>query len=173
MPANSSTDSGIRLAELMAALSLATDLGMGQPMEFALSACVLAVRLAEKCGYSEEALREVYYQALLRYIGCNAETDWLSSIVGDEQQLRVDFAQIDQAYAPDYVQHEPAPETVNSSAALKQYVGSFLTAFPDLNLSIEDLLADGDKVLQRWCGLAIFNCGEYPDSWGSVTDPAG
>ena len=90
-----SNDSGIRLAELMAALSLATDLGMGQPMEFALSFCLLAVRLAEKCGYSEEALREVYYQALLRYIGCNAETDWLASIVGDEQALRANIAQVD------------------------------------------------------------------------------
>ncbi len=68
MSPNSSNRSGVRLAELMAALSLATDLGMGQPMEFALSSCILAVRLAEKCGYSEEALREVYYQALLRYI---------------------------------------------------------------------------------------------------------
>ncbi len=95
MSPNSSNRSGVRLAELMAALSLATDLGMGQPMEFALSSCILAVRLAEKCGYSEEALREVYYQALLRYIGCNAETDWLASIVGDEQALRADFAQID------------------------------------------------------------------------------
>ena len=92
---NSSNHSGIQLAELIAALSLATDLGMGQPMEFALSSCILAVRLAEKCRYSEEALREVYYQALLRYIGCNAETDWMASIVGDEQGLRVDFAQID------------------------------------------------------------------------------
>ncbi len=64
-------------------------------MEFALASCVLAVRLAEQCGYSDEALREVYYQALLRYIGCNAETDWLASIIGDEQQLRVGFAQID------------------------------------------------------------------------------
>src|SRR5258706_594331 len=95
MSPNSSNRADIRLAELIAALSLATDLGMGQPTEFALSACILAVRLAEKCGYSEEALREVYYQALLRYIGCNAETDWLASIVGDEQGLRVDFAQID------------------------------------------------------------------------------
>jgi HD-GYP domain-containing protein (c-di-GMP phosphodiesterase class II) len=95
MPPNPSNPSGIRLAELIAALSLATDLGMGQPMEFALSSCVLAVRLAEKCSYSEEALREVYYQALLRYIGCNAETDWLASLVGDEQGLRGNFAQID------------------------------------------------------------------------------
>jgi HD-GYP domain-containing protein (c-di-GMP phosphodiesterase class II) len=92
--------SGIRLAELIAALSLATDLGMGQPMEFALSACVLAMRLADKCGYSQEALHEVYYQALLRYIGCNAETDWLASIVGDEQRLRTDFAKIDNASLP-------------------------------------------------------------------------
>jgi HD-GYP domain-containing protein (c-di-GMP phosphodiesterase class II) len=97
MPSNSSNHSGVRLAELMAALSLATDLGMGQPMEFALSSCILAVRLAEKSGYSEEALREVYYQALLRYIGCNAETDWLASIVGDEQRLRAEFARIDHA----------------------------------------------------------------------------
>src|SRR5215510_4193172 len=95
MSPNSSNHSNIRLAELIAALSLATDLGMGQPMEFALSSCILAVRLAEKCGYSEDALREVYYQALLRYIGCNAETDWLASIVGDEQALRVNFAQVD------------------------------------------------------------------------------
>src|SRR5689334_23446679 len=95
MASNPSNRSGVRLAELMAALSLATDLGMGQPMEFALSSCILAVRLAKKCGYSEEALREVYYQALLRYIGCNAETDCLSSIAGDEQILRADFHQID------------------------------------------------------------------------------
>jgi HD-GYP domain-containing protein (c-di-GMP phosphodiesterase class II)/DNA-binding CsgD family transcriptional regulator len=95
MSSNASNLSGIRLAELMAALSIATDLGLGQPMEFALSSCILAVHLAEKCGYSGEAIREVYYQALLRYIGCNAETDWLASVVGDEQQMRVDFAQID------------------------------------------------------------------------------
>jgi HD-GYP domain-containing protein (c-di-GMP phosphodiesterase class II) len=92
-----SDSSGIRLAELMAALSSATDLGMGQPMEFALCACVLALRLADKCGYSEAAKREVYYQALLRYIGCNADSDWLASIFGDEQRLRADFSQIDNA----------------------------------------------------------------------------
>lgn len=60
------------------------------------------------------------------------------------------LAVIDQVYAPDYVQHEPAPETVNSSEALKQYVGAYLTAFPDLNLSIEDLIAEGDKVVWRF-----------------------
>jgi hypothetical protein len=38
-------DSGVRLAELMAALSIATDLGMGQSLETALCTCVVAMRL--------------------------------------------------------------------------------------------------------------------------------
>lgn len=57
----------------MAALSLATDLGMGQPLEYALGVCVLAVRLGEALGLGESELREVYCLALLRHIGCNAE----------------------------------------------------------------------------------------------------
>ena len=59
------------------------------------------------------------------------------------------LAVVDQVYAPNYVQHEPAPETVNSSEALKQQVGMFLTGFPDLHFTIEDLIAEGDKVVWR------------------------
>lgn len=57
---------------------------------------------------------------------------------------------IDEVYAADFVQHEPAPQAVNSREALKAYVGAYLTAFPDLQLSIEDLLAEGDKVAWRF-----------------------
>src|SRR5947207_12489923 len=87
--------SDIRLAELMAALALATDLGVGQPLEWALCSCVLAVRLGDALGFSQEELREIYYQALLRYIGCNAETHWLAALAGDEIALRTDFATVD------------------------------------------------------------------------------
>lgn len=87
--------SPIRLAEVVAALSLATDLGMGQPLEFALRSCVLAVRLGETLGLDDQTLREVYYQALLRYIGCNAETYLLAAILGDEFATRSDYALID------------------------------------------------------------------------------
>jgi HD-GYP domain-containing protein (c-di-GMP phosphodiesterase class II) len=87
----------VRLAELIAALSLATDLGMGHPLEHALCSCVLAVRLGEALGLDAPALREVYYQALLRYIGCNAETHTLAAVVGDELAMRRDFAAIDNA----------------------------------------------------------------------------
>jgi hypothetical protein len=97
----STGSSGIRLAELMAALSLATDLGMGYPLEQALCSCVLSVRLGEALGLSDEELREVYYQALLRYIGCNAETHALSALIGDELALRKDISTVDTGQIPE------------------------------------------------------------------------
>ena len=95
MQKNQPVTSEIRLTELMAALSLATDLGMGQPMEYALCVCVLSVRLGEALGLSESELREVYYLALLRHIGCNVETYRMADLYGDELALRADFAAID------------------------------------------------------------------------------
>ena len=85
----------IRLAELMVALSIATDLGMGQPMEYAMTTCIVAMRLGEILKLSDADLRDAYYEALLRYIGCNADTYWLASIIGDELVLRAEFAKID------------------------------------------------------------------------------
>lgn len=86
-----------RLAELMAALSMATDLAMGQPVEQAMASCIVAVRLGERAGLDRAQLRDTYYQALLRYIGCNADAAWLASLVGDEIDLRRQFAVIDSA----------------------------------------------------------------------------
>ena len=95
MPGHSSDS--LRLAELMAALSIATDYGMGQPFEAALQACRLALWLAEHLGFGEADLRAVYYQALLRYIGCNTDTHLLAAIVGDELALRTDIIHADSA----------------------------------------------------------------------------
>src|SRR5437867_5076475 len=93
-------DSGVHLAELMAALSIATDLGMGQPLESALCSCVVAMRLGEALHLDGATLRDVYYLALLRYIGCNAETYALAALVGDELALRRDFALLDPGEPP-------------------------------------------------------------------------
>jgi HD-GYP domain-containing protein (c-di-GMP phosphodiesterase class II) len=90
----------VRLAELMAALSTATDLAMGQPVEQAMASCIVAVRLGQAAGLREQDLRDTYYQALLRYIGCNADAAWLASIVGDEIVLRGEIALIDSADGP-------------------------------------------------------------------------
>ena len=69
-----------------------------------------------------------------------------------------DLSLVDALYAPNVVQHDPSsPAPVASSADLKQYVGSFLTAFPDMHFTIEDLLAENDKVLWRFTADATQN----------------
>ena len=176
---NSSNNSGIRLAELMAALSLATDLGMGQPMEFALSSCILAVRLAEKCGYSEEALREVYYQALLRYIGCNAETDWLASIVGDEQQLRLDFAQVDNGDVPavlsTFVGAIRQANAGDSTLNIARAIGHGLLA----SSHVKPMFAGHCEVAQRLAERfgfdknVIYGLGQLYERWDGKGSPRG
>lgn len=74
----------LRLAELIAALSLATDLGMGQPLEHALRTCLLAVRFGAQLGLSDGELGAVYYVALLRRVGCTSDSFELGALFGDD-----------------------------------------------------------------------------------------
>jgi HD-GYP domain-containing protein (c-di-GMP phosphodiesterase class II) len=129
-------DSGVRLAELMAALSIATDLGMGQPLETALCTCVVAVRLGDALHLDGATLRDVYYQALLRYIGCNAETSAMAALFGDELALRRDFAAVDAGQASEvldlvvrYIQQAHAGEP---PARLAEIVARSLLSLPRL-----------------------------------------
>lgn len=73
-----------RLAEVVAALSLATDIGMGQPMGHSLRACLLAVRLGDSLGLARDQQHEVYYVALLRRAGCTGDSHELSAWFGDD-----------------------------------------------------------------------------------------
>ncbi|MDQ6772775.1 MAG: HD domain-containing protein [Candidatus Dormibacteraeota bacterium] len=85
----------LRLAELIAALSLATDLGMGQPLEQALRTCLVALALGERLGLAGEELGEVYYVALLRFLGCTADAhEWAEMVGGDEIAVRAAIAPV-------------------------------------------------------------------------------
>lgn len=74
----------LRLAELIAALSLATDLGMGQPMTHALRTCLLALGLGRALGHSTRDLADTYYTTLLRFIGCGSDAHDLATFNGGE-----------------------------------------------------------------------------------------
>ena len=69
----------VRRADFLMALAYATDLATGHSRDFALRSCVLAMRFAEVAGLDEDTRRNVYHQALLRYIGCNADTHLLAA----------------------------------------------------------------------------------------------
>lgn len=68
----------------MAALSLATDLGMGQPLEQALRTCLIAIELANRVGLTDEQISEVFYVALLRFLGCTADAHEFAALVGGD-----------------------------------------------------------------------------------------
>jgi HD-GYP domain-containing protein (c-di-GMP phosphodiesterase class II) len=75
---------GLRLAELVAALSLAIDLGLGQPMEKFLRTCLIGVHLGRLLGVGEEDLIAVYYLGLIQHLGCTAYAGEAAAIFGDE-----------------------------------------------------------------------------------------
>ncbi len=62
----------LRLADLLAALSLTTDLAMGQPPEKAIRASVVATEVARHMGIPEPEVADVYYTTLLKHLGCTA-----------------------------------------------------------------------------------------------------
>jgi HD-GYP domain-containing protein (c-di-GMP phosphodiesterase class II)/DNA-binding CsgD family transcriptional regulator len=68
-----SSRSEVRLAELIAAISLATDLGTGQPMDHALRSSYLATAFARELGLSSQDHFDTYYVSLLRFLGCTAD----------------------------------------------------------------------------------------------------
>jgi HD-GYP domain-containing protein (c-di-GMP phosphodiesterase class II) len=78
----------MRLAELVAALSLGVDLGFGQPMEHVLRQCLIALRLAERIGLDEDARAVVYYAALLVNVGCHSDAHEQVKWFGDDIGLK-------------------------------------------------------------------------------------
>ena len=78
----------VRLAELVAALSLGVDLGFGQPMEHVLRQCLIALRLAEHVGLDEQERAVVYYTALLVNVGCHTDAHEQAKWFGDDIALK-------------------------------------------------------------------------------------
>jgi HD-GYP domain-containing protein (c-di-GMP phosphodiesterase class II) len=74
----------VRLAELIAALTLGIDLGFAQPMEHVLRQCLIALRLASHLGLDAEARSAVYFTSLLINVGCHADAHEQAKWFGDD-----------------------------------------------------------------------------------------
>ena len=91
----SQRDSGLRLAELVAAFSLAMDLGLGQPMEHVLRAWLIASRLGDHVGLERGQRGSLYYMATLGWVGCVADTPEVATWFGDDIAYRGDSFHVD------------------------------------------------------------------------------
>jgi len=164
----------------MAALSLATDLGMGQPVETALASCAVVMRLGEALGLDATTLRTAYYYALLRHIGCNAHTYAMAALFGDELALRRDFAAVDPGQIPEvlelaarYVRQANASEPSDRVAAI---VANALDELPGF---MHESFAGHCEVAQRLAGRMGFGepliacLGQIYERWDGRGLPRG
>ena len=72
----------VRTAELIAALCLATDLGMAFPFEHGLQTTVIAMRLANKLAIDRRSASDTYYACLLSHAGCTTEAHVAAEVFG-------------------------------------------------------------------------------------------
>jgi len=71
----------------------------------------------------------------------------LMDAIWNERKLGV----LDEIVANDYVRHDPAfPGEVRGPGGFKQYVMAMCTPFPDAQISIEDVIAEGEHMALRW-----------------------
>jgi steroid delta-isomerase-like uncharacterized protein len=69
-----------------------------------------------------------------------------SEVTGDVSKMRLVG---EKYYAPSFVMHQVSGGDLNWDQA-EQYMDAFVSAFPDLNFSIDDMVAEGDKVAVRY-----------------------
>ncbi len=140
----------IRAAELVAALSIATDLGTGQPLEHAVRSAVLAVRLGELAGAPADELADTYYVALLHASGCTSNGHEAGQLFGDDIAHRAAFYLIDPTKPDEVIEFYRAfvglgrPQEVRA----KMFEQAVAEAGPRARESLETMC----EVAQRFAG---------------------
>ena len=90
----------------------------------------------------------------------------------EEAVNKGNLAVVDEILAPNYVYHSDSGD-VKGPEGLKQYFTVLRTAFPDVNITIEDMVAEGDMVAYRFICKGTFK-GEMmgiPPTGKQVTFP--
>jgi predicted ester cyclase len=59
---------------------------------------------------------------------------------------------VEELFSPEYVSHEPTSGETRGVEGARQFATTFREAFPDLECTIEDMIAEGDKVVMRFRG---------------------
>jgi len=119
-----------RLAEVLGALSAATDLAAGVPSGTSVRTSLVATRLGELLGQRGPELSATYYTSLLRHLGCTAfshEAAWFAA--GNDHDLLRTFEGIDGERSPQIVAR--AVRRLSASATLGDRVRSVARTLGD------------------------------------------
>ncbi|BCI51680.1 metal-dependent phosphohydrolase [Mycolicibacterium litorale] len=162
-------------AEVLAALSVAIDLGLGQPAEHMLRSALIATRLADRLGLTRAQRDCVYYCTLIMWIGCHADSHEYARWFGDDIAVRrasylVDWSGLPyQRFLLTNVRHgEPLLQRLRTVTALYADARGHISRLIHSHCTSAALLAgriglDGD--VQRVLGFTFerFDGGGLPD----------
>lgn len=90
----------VRLPELLGALSLAVDLGLGQPEGHVTRSALVARRLAERIGMTAPDRTGLAHVALMGWVGCIADSREAAAWFGDDIRYRAGVYDVDMAPLP-------------------------------------------------------------------------
>jgi HD-GYP domain-containing protein (c-di-GMP phosphodiesterase class II) len=86
---------GLRLAELLGALSHALDITEGQPPGHCVRCCWIGMHIGREAGLAEESLWELYYTLLLKDLGCSSNAARICELyLADDLRFKRDFKQV-------------------------------------------------------------------------------
>lgn len=93
----------------------------------------------------------------------NAPATLIRRII-DEAFNAGQFDVVDEAFAAEYLDHEAGPGAPRGPKGFTGFVRAFRTTFPDVEVTVEDLIAEGDKVALRvtWRGPQVGALGGVP-----------
>ncbi len=161
--------SPVRLTEILASLSLATDLATGSQPDKALRVCLAACTVGEALGLDDDELADLHQAALLRAIGCTAHAAENAELFDDDLAFQRDMHEVDLAdpssldhfgaWAGDergaqlrarFVQAVPTigPTAARFGCEASRSLGAALTLRPGA-------IAALDEVYERYDGLGI------------------
>src|SRR5689334_6357207 len=154
----------LRLAELVAALSLGVDLGFGQPMEHVLRQSRIALRLAELAGLDDGQRSVVYYTGLLINVGCHSDAHEQAKWFGDDIAMKA-------------IKYEHEPRSLRMAAAGMRFLGSGHPPLHRFRLGLEfavsghrevDGMIEHHAAIARMLGEQLGLADEVLDALGSA-----
>lgn len=174
--ATTAGDRPLRRAHLIAALSLAVDLGLRQPPDWTLRCCVASAELGGAVGLGDDDRRALFYVSLLRHIGCTATASEEAALFGSEflapEALIADARDARQALR--FILAVPGRDA-RASRRLR-FVGSALAAGPKAKDRLERVQCEAACRLAADLGLAggvVDLLGQVFERWDGWGVPAG
>lgn len=90
------TDTAIRVAEIMGALSRALDMTEGQPPGHCIRCCWMGMQVGQHLGFTSEELGDLYYTLLLKDLGCSSNAARICELyLADDLSFKRDFKLVD------------------------------------------------------------------------------